>query len=491
MHRVVARPVGLVILGLGAAMAACALLGAFFEATTLDPRPVDAGAFEKMMFAAGITAAVGGVVRLWGRAAGSASLSRREAVLTVNLIWFSLALLGGLPYVLGAGTQPADAVFEAVSGFTTTGATIVADIEGSLSHTMLLWRSLTQWLGGMGVVVLFVAVFPGLGISGKHLFRSEVPGVTAEGLQPRIAETSLVLWRFYLGFTLAEVMVLWLLGMDLFESLNHAWTTMSTGGFSTRNASIAAFDSPSIEVAISLFMLAAGVNFGLYFAALGHRGLRSFLRSVELRVYLGMVVVLTLVLGLSIVDVHGGVLEAGRRALFMVATTLTSTGFGVDDYTAYPSVGLLLLIGMMFVGGCAGSTAGGIKISRLVLLVETARNALRRSIRPQVVQVVRMDGKAVEEDILLDVATFFFLYMGCLLGGCVVVSVLDGVSAPAAFGAMLTSVSNMGPAPFHEVQDNFVTYSAPSKLVFSAAMILGRLEFLTVMVLLLPDFWRR
>lgn len=491
MHRLVARPVGVVILGLGAAMAACALLGAFFEATTRLARPVDSGAFGQMMVAAGITAAVGLALRLWGRSMNGSAMSRREAVLTVNAIWISIAVLGGLPYVFGAGTPLVDAVFESVSGFTTTGATIVGDIEGSLSHTLLLWRSLSQWLGGMGVVVLFVAVFPGLGISGKHLFRSEVPGVKAEGLQPRIAETSLVLWRFYLVFTLAEVLVLWLLGMDLFESVNHAWTTMSTGGFSTRNGSIGAFDSAAIEMVVAVFMLAAGVNFGLYFAALGSGGLRAFVRSVELRVYLGLAAVITLVLGIALIPVHGQVLEAGRHSFFMVATTLTSTGFGVDDYTVYPPFGLLLLVAMMFVGGCSGSTAGGIKVSRLVLLIETTQKALRRSIRPQVVQVVRLDGKPVEDNVLLDVATFFFLYMACLLGGCILVALLDGVSAPAAFGAMLTSVSNMGPAPFHEVQDNFVTYSPISKLVFCAAMILGRLEFLTVMALLLPDFWRR
>lgn len=473
-------------------MALCALLAFIFESVGFAARPVDDGSIATMLLCAGLSAAAGAGVWLWGKDAPADPFNRKQAVFTVNFIWMGICTLGALPYMLDAGLSFPDAFFETSSGFTTTGATIVADIEGTLSHPLLLWRSLTQWLGGMGIVVLFVAISPHLGVSGKHMYRSEVPGVTAEGLQPRIAETSMVLWRLYLAFTIAEIVVLYLLGMDSFDSLNHAWTTMSTGGFSTRNDSVAAFNSGPIEVALSAFMLIAGVNFGLYYAVMRTRNLASILRSIELRTYGILVVISTLILGMAIVPNHDGDwIESLRTALFMVATTITSTGFGVDDYMGYSPGGLLIIVGLMFIGGCAGSTAGGIKVSRIIILTETAWAMLRRSVRPNVVQVIRVDKKVLDDDLLLEVSTFFFLYMACMAGGTVIVSMTDGVSLPTALGAMLTSLSNMGPAPFYEGADNFSSYSGTAKLMFGLAMILGRLEFVTVMVLLLPDLWRR
>ncbi len=521
--RQVARPCGFVVLGMAACMFLCSAVGILYDQLgTL--RSVDAGGALWMAVCGIITAISGGAMVWWGQPAAGVQMRRIEATLTTTMVWTLAGVFGALPYVIGPGLSPADGFFEAISGFTTTGATIVEDIEGTLSRSVLLWRSLTQWLGGMGIVVLFIAVFPSLGVSGKHMFRTEVPGHSAEGLKPKITETSAALWRIYAAMTVAEVAVLWALftwwvpktldehwSDTLFDAVCHAMTTLSTGGFSTHNASVGYYDSGMVDYVISFFMLLAGVNFGLYYGALIVRARRVreggfidetrhrirdtfnvFAQSVEFRAYCGLVALMTLLLTISIVPNHeGSWTESLRYALFMVATTVTSTGYGTDDYMAYPSTGLSLVLVMMFVGGMSGSTAGGIKVSRVVLLAENTWGQLRKSIRPAIVQVTRLGREIISEDTLNAVATFFFLYMLTLGMGVVFVAYTDGVPLPTAFGAMLTSVSNMGPGPYYEGNDNFASYSAVAKLWFSLAMILGRLEFFTVFALLLPDFWRR
>lgn len=481
-------------------MALCGVSGLVMEFGAYT-RPLDDGGTTAMFVSALVTAIFAAVVWQIGLSAPrNRGLSRRDATLAVALIWAGAGVFGGIPFMLGAGFGPADAFFEAISGFTTTGATIVQDIEGTLSRPLLLWRSLIQWLGGMGIVVLFVAVFPNVGVGGKHMFRSEVPGPTAEGLQPRIAETSITLWLLYFAFTVVLIGVLFAIGvaapagvphMDLFESICHALTTMSTGGFSTRNDSIAAFQSPLVEGTLSAFMLLAGVNFGLYYGAIRGRSVRVFVRSTEFRVYVTIVLVTIAALTLATLDRHPDPFQALRYALFMVATTITSTGFGTDDYMAYASPALTIVLLLMFLGGMSGSTAGGIKVSRIVLLARTSWAQIRRTVRPSVVQTIRMSGKPVPSPVLAEVTVFFFVYMAFMGAGTLAVTILDGVSVQAAFGAMLTCLSNMGPAPFHEGPDNFVAYSGGAKTLFACAMILGRLEFFTLLALLLPDFWRR
>lgn len=467
-------------------------------------RPLDEGGPEAMFASAAITLVAAALGYRFGVPADpKRKVSRRDATLTVALIWVGAGIFGGLPFVIGAGLGPADAFFEAISGFTTTGATIVTDIEGTLSRPLLLWRSIIQWLGGMGIVVLFVAVFPNLGVGGKHMFRSEVPGPTAEGLVPRMRETSLTLWGLYTALTLLEVIVLVFVGwiedpapgtprMDIFQAVCHSLTTMSTGGFSPLNNSVGGFDSPLIEVVISVFMLVAGVNFGLYYGLLTSRTPRVFLRSTEFRVYVTLVVGTVLLLTLDLLNQHQqDPFESFRYALFMVATTITSTGYGTDDYMSYPPPALTLVLLLMFIGGMSGSTAGGIKVSRVVLLAKTSWAQIRRSVRPSVVQVIRMSRKTQSQEVLTEVAVFFFVYMLFMAGGVLLVSYTDGVPVPTGFGAMLTTLSNMGPAPFYVGEDNFASYSDTAKMWFSFAMILGRLEFFTLLALLLPDFWRR
>jgi len=488
--RGVIRPVGAVVLGIGVMIALCAGVGMLWDQFEPDPTRPQGGAAE-LALSAIIVSTMGLAAFLYGSRFTSDRISRREALLAVSLIWIAAGACGAIPFMLGAGMSAPDAFFEAVSGLTTTGATVVTDIEGRLSRPLLLWRSLIQWLGGMGIVVLFVAVFPNLGAGGKHLFRGEVPGTTAEGLRPRIAETSFTLWKLYGAFTLLEIALLKLLGLDLFDAVCHAFTTMSTGGFSTLDSSIGGFNSAAVEYVIACFMLIGSVNYGLYYALLRTGSWRTLVRNIEFRWYIAIVVFAVVVLTVLNLSVHDELLTSFRYSFFMVATTISSTGYGTDDYSVYSSTALTIVILLMFVGGCSGSTAGGIKVERAVLMGKQAISQIQKSFRPATVQIVRMGKVSINAQVLADVASFFLIYMGCIGFGLLFVTLVEGVPVPTAFGTMLTCLSNMGPAPFHVGPDNFAAYSAGSKLFFAIAMLLGRLEFFTLFALILPGFWRR
>ena len=455
-----------------------------------DPTRPQGGA-ASLALSAIIVSIVGLAAFLYGNRFVSERISRREALLAVSLIWIAAGACGAVPFMLGAGMSPADSFFESVSGLTTTGATVISDIEGRLSRPLLLWRSLIQWLGGMGIVVLFVAVFPNLGAGGKHLFRGEVPGTTAEGLRPRIAETSFTLWKLYAAFTILEIALLKILGLDLFDAVCHAFTTMSTGGFSTLDSSVGGFNSAAVEYVIACFMLIGSVNYGLYYGLLRTGSWKTLFRNIEFRWYLLIVGFSVIVLTLLNLSVHDELLTSFRYSFFMVATTISSTGYGTDDYSAYSSTALAVVVLIMFVGGCSGSTAGGIKVERAVLMGKQAIAQVQKSFRPSTVELVRMGKAAISTQVLADVASFFLIYMGCIAFGLLFVTLVEGVPIPTAFGAMLTCLSNMGPAPFHVGPDNFASYSAGSKMFFSLAMLLGRLEFFTLFALILPGFWRR
>ncbi len=492
VHRVIARPVGLVLLVLAATLALTALMEFGFGMASLEPVP-PLEAVGPLLATVPISAALGIGALWWGRAASNrTTMDRRDASVAVVAIWTLLGLVGAIPLMLGAQTSFVDAFFESVSGFTTTGATIYGDIEGTLSPPLVMWRAVMHWLGGMGIVVLFVAIFPNLGVSGKHLFRSEVPGVTAEGLRPRITDTSMVLWQLYLGLTVVAVALLWWLGMGLHDALVHGFGTLSTGGFSSRDASVAAFANPAIEWVLAVLMLIAGINFGLFYVVARTRRLTALWKSTELRMYLAIVGICTALLTVALVDDHGGEwLETLRYAFFRVATSLTSTGFGIDDHREYPPLAMGILLFMMVVGGCAGSTAGGLKVARVLILAKSAAAQIRRSVRPAVVTVVRVDRRPVPASVVVDVMSFFVLFMALLGAFSLVVVQTDGVPVPTAIGAVLSCLSNMGPAPFYVDADNFSGWSATAKLVFSAAMVLGRLEFFTVLAVFLPEVWRR
>ncbi len=482
--------VGAVVAGLGVAMGLCSAAGALFN--WLDQDESLGGGAVALAQAGAVTFALGLAVLTYGKRYRTPSMTRREALLTVALIWTVAGFVGALPFVFGGGLGPMDALFETFSGLTTTGATVVTDIEGTLPRPVLLWRSLLQWLGGMGIVVLFVAVFPSVGKGGKMMFKGEVPGATGEGLKPRIAETSFALWKIYIGLTTVEAVALFFAGLSPFDAVCHALTTLSTGGFSTRNDSIGAWDSPLVHYIISGFMFLATVNFGLYYVSLKGRSVRPFLRSTEFKAFVAIALSATLLITLGLLKDSGGNIElAFRRALFAVGTSISSTGYGMEAHLRYPSAILQLLIVLMLIGGCSGSTAGGIKIERMLILARQAGAQVRKGVQPSIVRVVRLGRLVIDNSVTADVASLVVIYMLCLATGGVLVGLIDGVPAETAFGAMLTCLSNMGPAPFYVGDDNFAGYSAPAKAIFAAAMVLGRLEFLSVFALLLPTFWRR
>ncbi len=489
--------------GIALAQVVCAGIGAGFEYGT---GVVDQSAIDDIIgLCAGavLSGAIGGLLFLYGRRFASESLTRREAVLTVALIWIAAGVVGGIPFVASGDLGPIDAFFESVSGMTTTGATVIGDIDGELvkhelgrpghlSMPVLLWRSLIQWLGGMGIVVLFVAVFPSVGAGAKHMFKGEVPGTTAEGLKPRIAETSMTLWKLYAGLTLIEAALLFSLGMSPFDAICHAMTTMSTGGFSTSDASIGGWDSFSIEMVIATFMLLGSLNYGLYYALLRGRSPRLILRNTELRTFLALCLLFTVAITFGTLPQHGGdPVESFRAAYFMVGTSLSSTGYGTTDYMSWNQPMLFLIVLMMFIGGCSGSTAGGIKVERIILMAKLSWAEFRESFRPAVVHVVRMGKTAVPREVLRDVAVFIGVYMACLGFGVLFVVTTDDVTVGTAFGATLSCLSNMGPALWHDGPDNFASYTEGAKLFFVLAMLLGRLEFFTLFALLVPDFWKR
>ncbi|MBK8014849.1 MAG: TrkH family potassium uptake protein [Deltaproteobacteria bacterium] len=491
--RAVWRPVGAVVTLLGVAILV-STLGGWAANFLMAPSPnhrVRGGEVELLMSA--VPALAVGLIMYWAGKRRLEPTDRRAAVLAVGLIWVSAGVFGAVPFMVGAHMPFHDAFFESISGFTTTGATVVTDIEGTLTRPVLLWRSAMQWLGGMGIVVLFVAVFPNIGAGGKHMFGEEVPGTSAEGLRPRIAETSRLLWWLYLAFTAVLVLILRLLGMPLFDSICHAFTTLSTGGFSTRDASIAAFQDPWVEYVLAGFMILASVNYGLYYAFLiGTRSVKVFVRSLEFKVFVSMVLIATLWLTTATLELSQGDLAlAFRRAVFQVATFVSSTGFVTDDYMAYPSHAIVVIVLVMFVGGCAGSTAGGIKVERVVVMTKASWAQLRSSFRPSLVQALRMGTQVVPRSALVDVAVFHAIFIGSLAFGVLAIVVLEAIPVDKAFGAVLSCVSNMGPAPFHGGTDNFAQYGPLAKFVFSFVMLLGRLEFFALLSLLVPDFWRR
>ncbi len=486
------RPAGAVIVVLALAEAICALAGGAMHHWAGAADPAHWRDATLMLVSAFGSVLLGAGLYMYGGRASRGQLTRREAILAVVLIWILGGLVGGLPFVLTAGLSPAEAFFETISGMTTTCATVITRVEERLSPALLLWRSTISWLGGMGIVVLFVAVFPSFGAGAKHMFKGEVPGTAAEGLRPRIAETSFMLWKLYTALTVIEAALLLLVGAEPFDAVCHALTTVSTCGFSTRDASITVFLTPAAEYLITLFMLIGSVNFALFYAVLRHRTLKPLIRSTELRVFVGIVLIATAVIAVGLFDRHEGNVEvAFRRAFFHVGSFVSSTGYVTDDYMAFPPSILGVLLFLMFVGGCSGSTAGGLKIERLVLMAKQSWSEFRQSFRPALVQVVRMGRSAVPQDILNDIAVFFGVYVGVIAAGVLFVSAVEGVSLPTAFGATLACIANSGPAAFHDGPDNFAAYSDVSKIFFAIVMLLGRLELFTIFALFVPEFWRR
>ena len=417
-------------------------------------------------------------------------LSVKEGFLTVALSWVSLAFFGALPFVFSR-TIPGitDAYFEAMSGFTTTGATILADIE-IVPKSLLLWRNMTQWLGGMGVIAIAVAVFPFLGVGGAQLFRAEVPGPTKDKISPRISRTAKILWWVYLIFTTAQVGCLMLGGLNFFEALCLAFGTMATGGYVPLNASIAAYPSPYIQYIIIFFMLVAGTNFNLHYWALrGRPG--YYFRNPEFRFFYGLVLIATIVV-VAVRCTRGSPFseEMVRGSLFQTVSIVTTTGFVTENYELWPFAAQFVLLMLMFVGGCGSSTAGSIKNVRIYVLFKYLGSELKKLFHPRGIFPVKMGGKILPENIVSNIVAFIALYMLLFVAGVLAMTFL-GLDFDTSIGAVAATLGNVGPG-FGSVGpvEHYAHLPSTGKWILSFLMMTGRLEIYTVLVLFAPRFWK-
>lgn len=416
-------------------------------------------------------------------------MNAKDGLAVVGLSWVILSAIGALPlWLSGSVLGFTDAYFEIASGFTTTGASILTDIE-ILPRGILFWRSLTHWLGGMGIVVLFVALLPSLGYKAYHLYRAEAPGMTAERILPRIKETAKLLWEVYLLLSLVEVILLMVGGMTFFDASCHTFGTMATGGFSTRNAGIAAF-SPYIQWVITAFMFFAGMNFMLHVRALMGKPLSVF-RNEEFRYYLGIVLVLVPLFTLML-WVTATTDAPFRHGAFQVVSILTTTGFATTDFNAWPQVLRFGLVMLMFVGGCGGSTGGGMKVSRIVLSFKIALKSIVQVVFPNLVSPTRFNGRSISQDLVTGVAAFFILYMLLFFSGTLLLLVFENCDIVTALSASVASLSNIGPGlNMVGATQNYAWVSIPGKWVCIVLMLAGRLELYAILILFLPATWRK
>ncbi|MCP3906192.1 MAG: TrkH family potassium uptake protein [Planctomycetes bacterium] len=512
-YRLVAKQLGLLIAMLSGLMS---LVGAW----SFVQWKFFGAAAERHAWWALVAAALGGMLGgglVWLRSRSAhAHLGRRESLLLVALSWLVGAVVAGVPYFIWAHLhfqgsdvahpfhRVADCYFESMSGLTTTGATILSDIE-ALPRSLLLWRALTHWLGGLGIIVLFVAVLPSLGASGKRLFRVEAPGPSPGGVRPHIRDTAQTLLWIYLGLTAVAIVALRLTGkMDLFDSVCHTLSVLSTGGFSTRNASVAAFDSVAVDIIIIVLMLVAGVNFALFYQMTQGRFSAAW-KDTELRAYLLLkFVVIALVFvnmqGQDITLTTGETVDASagqalRQSAFTTVALHTGTGFCTADYDPWPFYSRVLLVGLMFIGGCAGSTAGGIKVIRLWIGLKVLMSELERAFRPNVVRPLRVGTSIVDPDMKLGAVVYVVVLFMLLVLGAVIVQLLEigneRCDFQTAFSASMSTICNVGPG-LHGVgaRENYGWFGDASKMVMSLLMALGRLEIFAILVLFTPRFWR-
>ncbi|MFC2080033.1 TrkH family potassium uptake protein [Bacteroidota bacterium] len=436
-----------------------------------------------------ITSSVGFLAYISTRKA-HLEVTKRDGYVIVTSGWLAFSFFGTLPFILtGAIPEFTNAFFETISGFTTTGASVLNNIE-ELSHGVLFWRSLTQWLGGMGIIVLTLVILPVLGIGGMQLFAAEVPGPTPDKLHPRVKETAKRLWSIYLIFTAAEILLLWIGPMDLFDAVCHSFTTMATGGYSTKQASIGYWDSPYIHYVIIIFMFLAGTNFTLSYFGF-HLRFRKVFKNEEFRFYIGAVVLITVLIAVGlIVTSDKGIEQSIRVSLFQVVSIITTTGYTTDDYLLWKPVLFVLIFLLMFVGGSAGSTGGGPKVMRIMILFKNSTQELKRLIHPNAVIPVRMNKNAVSNEVVANVLAFLAFYIVIASISVVIMSLL-GNDFETSIGAVAATLGNIGPG-IGDVgpASNFHDMSVVGKWFLSFLMLVGRLELFTVIVLFSPAFWK-
>lgn len=444
---------------------------------------------QAFCISSGINLGIGGLIVL-GTSNTKKDIGKREGFIIVSMVWIIFSFFGCLPYIF-SGSIPSftDAFFETMSGFSTTGSSVLNNIE-ALPHGILFWRSMTQWLGGMGIIVLSLAILPVFGIGGMQLFIAEVPGPTPDKISPRIKQTAKTLWKIYMAFTLAETLLLWLGGMSFFDALNHSFTTMATGGFSTKQASVAAWSSPFIQYVIIVFMFLAGTNFTLsYFAIKGK--FSTVFRDEEFKYYGFFVLGFTALIFIGLlITTQLGVEQAFRDSLFQVLTIITTTGFATADYLTWAPVLTMLIFILFFFGGSAGSTGGGIKIMRIVVLLKNGYYELKRLVHPNAIIPVKFNKHSVDSKIVNNVLAFFIIYLVIFAISTVIFTLIEP-NMESSMGAVATCLGNIGPG-LGSVgpADNFHHIKPIGKWFLSFLMLLGRLELFTVLVLFSPSFWK-
>ncbi|MBN1342184.1 MAG: TrkH family potassium uptake protein [Phycisphaerae bacterium] len=509
-YRYVLRQLGVLFVVLGASMV-FSLAWAVGDYVRGNPKEMPA--IIAFLSGMAICLVLGGAAYAFGKTSRT-GLGRREALLLVGVSWLAGAGLAGLPFYFWAKLQTSldhvspfsqyvNCYFETMSGLTTTGASILTNIE-ACPPAILFWRAFTHWLGGLGIIVLFVAVFPALGVGGKRLFRIESPGPTPEGVRPKIRETARALWLIYLLLTLIEASSLRLCGMSWFEALSHTFATLATGGFSTRNASIGAYDSVAIEGVIIFFMILAGVNFGLYYQIAQGR-LTNVLKDRELRVYLGIIAVASCIIIASLYgrtvmtteENHVGpsLGTAVRYGLFQTVSLQTTTGFCTAEFDHWPFIAKCTLLILMFIGGSGGSTGGGIKVVRIIMAAKIIWAELEKVFRPNVIRPIRVGRAPIDPDLRLATLVYVCIILFLFAAGTILIMLCQEFGKPididTAATAAAATLNNIGPG-LAEVRAtaNYGFFSAPAKIVMSLLMVLGRLEVYAVFVLFMPRFWR-
>lgn len=478
-YRVVLNVLGLLLLFNGMFMLLCLPATVIFNLEDV----------VSMGFSATATLGLGMMTWVLTRSSEKPNIRKREGFLIVTFGWVVMSISGTLPYIMsGSVVSFTDAFFETLSGYTTTGASIITDLD-IVPKDILLWRSMTQWIGGMGIIVLAVAILPILGIGGMQLFVAESPGLKADKLAPKIRDTAKRLWLIYVGLTVAELVMLKIAGMTWFDALNHALTTMATGGFSTQNTSAAEF-SPAIQYIITLFMFLAGTSFTLtYFALVGN--VKKVLENEEFRFYTGIILLTTVGVSIVVASVSDvGFEKAFRDSIFQIISLITTTGFVSADYTSWTSFITMVFFILLFFGGSAGSTAGGVKIVRHIILVKNSILELKRQLHPSAIIPVRLNGRAVDQSITYNVVAFIMTYIIIFALGSVVMTMF-GVDLLTAMGSVATSLGNVGPGIGNVgPMDNFAWLPAGAKWFLAILMLVGRLELFTVLILFTPYFWR-
>ena len=414
----------------------------------------------------------------------------KDGLVIVAAAWILWSVFGALPFYLSREIPSyVDALFETVSGFTTTGSTILTDIE-ALSYGMNFWRCLTHWIGGMGVLVFVMVVTSLDDKSSMHLMRAEVPGPEADKLVPKARETAKLLYAMYLALTVAEIIFLLVGGMNLYDSIIHSFSTAGTGGFANHNSSVAYYDSAYIDGVITVFMILFGINFNMYFLLL-IKDVKSVWKNEEVRAYLGIIVAATLVITCNVLSIYKEPLKAFRYSIFQVASIITTTGFATADFNLWPELSKCILLLIMVIGACAGSTGGGVKVSRFLILWKSILKQVKGMLHPKSVNVVKVNGKKISNETLQGVYAYFSAYV-FVFGISVLLVALDNFDFATTISGVLTTLSNVGPGISRVGPiENFQSFSVLSKIVFSMDMLIGRLEIFPFLMICSPSFWRK